>query len=83
MPMFEVKFLKNGSTFFNYTSFILEENLSFHINLVSQLDAIVGEAGIPRNIDERKHPYMAIYGHQLTCHAYVSSQISQKRLEIF
>ena len=48
-----------------------------------QLDALVGEAGIPTNIDKMKPPYMAIYDHQVTRHAYVWSQISQKRLEIF
>ena len=34
----------------------IEENISFHLNLVSQLDALVGEAGIPRNFDKRKQP---------------------------
>ena len=61
----------------------MEANISVHLNLVSQLDALVGEAGIPRNFDKRKQPYMAIYVYQLTWHAYVWSQISQKRLEIF
>ena len=62
---------------------LLEENISFHINLVSELDALVGEAGIPRNFDKRHPPYMAIYEHQLTSHAYGWSQISKKRLDIF
>ena len=61
----------------------IEENISFHLNLVSQLDALVGEAGIPRNFDKRKQPYMAIYVYQLTWHAYVWSRISKKRLENF
>ena len=61
----------------------MEENISVHLNQVSQLDALVGEAGIPRNFDKRKQPYMAIYVYQLTWHAYVWYQISQKRLEIF
>ena len=46
------------------------------------MDALVGEAGIPRNIDKRKEPYMTIYGHQLTSHAYGWSQISQKTARI-
>ena len=57
--------------------------VQFLLNLVCQLDALVGEAGIPRNFDKRKQPYMAIYVYQLTRHAYVCSPISQKRLEIF
>ena len=61
----------------------MQEDISVHFNLVSQLDALVGEAGIPRNFDKRTQPYMAIYVYQLTWHAYVWSRISQKRLEIF
>ena len=60
----------------------LEENISFHLNLVSQLDAPVGEADSPRNFDKRKQPYMAIYVYQLTWHAYVWNRIYQKRLDI-
>ena len=54
---------------------MIEENISFRLNLVSQLDALAGEAGIPRNFDKRKQPYMAIYVYQLTWHAYVWSRI--------
>ena len=81
--------LKNDTSFSHNTfpaqsnKYKIEENISFHLNLVSQLDALVGEAGIPRNFDKRKQPYMAIYVYQLTWHAYVWSRISQKRLEIF
>ena len=49
----------------------IEKNISFHLNLVSQLHALVGEAGIPRNFDKSKQQYMAIYVYQLTRHAYV------------
>ena len=75
-------FLKVAQKFLALLCPGIEENISFHLNLVSQLDALV-EAGIPKNIDKRKQPYMAIYGHQLTGHAYVWSRISQKRLEFF
>ena len=83
MPMFEVKFLKNGSIFFTILRLLLDENIAFHIDQVSQLDSLVGEVGILRNIGKRIQPYMAIYGHQLTSHAYGCSRISQKRLEFF
>ena len=76
-------FLKTARNFLAILRPGIEENISFHLNLVSQLDALVGEAGIPRNFDKRKQPYMAIYGYQFTWHAYVWSRISQKRLAIF
>ena len=76
-------FLKTARNFWAILRPGIEENISFHFNLVSQLDALVCEAGIPRNFDKRKQPYMAIYVYQLTWHAYVWSRISQKRLEIF
>ena len=56
MPMFEVEFLKNGSKFFNNIRLLLEENISFHMNLVSQLDALVFETGDRWNSKMRKHP---------------------------
>ena len=59
MPMFEVKFLKNGSKFLNNTSFPLEENISFHINLVSQLDALVCEIGVRKNSKIRSYGVMS------------------------
>ena len=74
---------KTARNFLTILRLLLEENVYFYINLVIQLDAPVDEAGIPRNIDERKQPYMAMYDHQVTWHAYVWSQISQKRLEFF
>ena len=76
-------FLKTARNFWAILRPEIEENISFLLNLVNQLDALVGEAGIPRNFDKRKQPYMAIYVYQLTRHAYVCSPISQKRLEIF
>ena len=42
---------KRLEIFLTILCLLLEENISIHINLVSQLDALVGEAGIPRNID--------------------------------
>ena len=74
---------KTARNFWTILRLLLEGIISFHIILVSQLDALVGEAGIPRSIDKRKEPYMAIYGNQLTSYAYCWSQISQKRLEFF
>ena len=76
-------FLKTARNFWAILRPGIEENISFHLNLVSQLDVLVGEAGIPRNFDKRKQLHMAIYGYQFTWHAYVWSRISQKRLEIF
>ena len=76
-------FLKTARNFWAILRPEIEENISFYLNLVSQLDALVGEAGIPRNLDKRKQPYMAIYGYQFTWHAYVWSRTSQKRLEMF
>ena len=50
MPMFEIEFLKNGSTFLNNTSSPTRGEYFLYLNLFSELDALVGEAGIPRNI---------------------------------
>ena len=55
IPMFEVKFLKNGSKFLTILRLLLEENIFFHINLVSQLDALVCETGVRRNAKIWKH----------------------------
>ena len=55
---FQSNFSKTARNFLTILRLLLEENISFHINLISQLDALVGEAGIPRNIDKRKQPYM-------------------------
>ena len=56
MPMFEVEFLKNGSNFLTILRLLLEENISFHINQVSQLDALVYETGGSGNFNKWKHP---------------------------
>ena len=56
MPMFEAEFLKNGSHFFlTILRLLLEKNISFHMNLVGQLDALFCETGVRTNSKIWKH----------------------------
>ena len=59
----------------------LEDNNSFHLNLVIQLDALVGETVIPINIDKRKQPYIRYMA--ISLHDYVWSRIAQNGSNFF
>ena len=54
-------FLKNGSKFFTIHSLPKVDNISFHLNLVSQLAALVCTIGVHGNIGNSKHSFIAIY----------------------
>ena len=54
MTILDVIFLQNGSKFYMILSLGKVVNISFHINLVSQLAALVCQPGVHKNKDRRK-----------------------------
>ena len=75
-------FLKNGSKFFTIYSLPKIDNISFHLNLVSQLAALVCQLSVHRNID-KKSGDLATFWQKLPGHDYLRCYISPKRFEIF
>ena len=76
-------FLKNGSNFFTIYFLPKVDNISFHLNLVSQLAALVCSIGVHGNIGNSKQSFIAIYRQVHASEDYLRCYISPKRLEIF
>ena len=76
-------FLKNGSKFFTIYFQPKVDNISFHLNLVSQLAALVCSIGVHGNIGNSKQSFIAIYRQEHAWEDYLRCYISPKRLEIF
>ena len=76
-------FLKNGSKFFIIYFLPKVDNISFHLNLVSQLAALVCTIGVHGNIGNSKQSFIAIYRQEHAWEDYLRCYISPKRLEIF
>ena len=77
-------FIKNGSKiFFRIYSLSKVDNISFHLNLVSQLAALVCTIGVHENIGNSKQSFIAIYRQVHASEDYPRCYISPKRLEIF
>ena len=67
MTIKDVIFLQNGLKFFMILSRDKVDNISFHMNLVSQLAALVCQSGVHRNKDRRKQ----LRGRNLVISLYV------------
>ena len=76
-------FLENGSKFFHNTFPAKVDIISFHLNLVSQLAALVCSIGVHGNIGNSKQSFIAIYRQKHAWEGYLRCYISPKRLEIF
>ena len=76
-------FLKTGSNFFTIHSLPKVDNISFHLNLVSQLAALVCTIGVHGNIGNSKQSFIAIYRQEHAWEDHLRCYISPKRLEIF
>ena len=75
-------FSKTARNFFVILSLGKVDNISFHMNLVSQLAALVCQPGVHRNKDRRKQ----LIGRNLVISLYdllLDDIFLQKRLEIF
>ena len=82
MIILDVIFLQNGSNFYMILSLGNVDNISFHINLVSQLAALVCQPGVHRNKDRRKQSI----GRNLVISLYdilLDDVFLKKRLKIF
>ena len=77
-------FLKNGSKFF-HNIYLLPKvnNISFHLNLVSPLAALVCTIGVHGNIGNSKQLFIVIYRQEHAWEDYLRCYISPKRLEFF
>ena len=76
-------FLKTALNFFTIYSLPKIDNISFHLNLVSQLAALVCTIGVHGNIGNSKQSFIAIYRQVHAWEDYLRCYISPKRLEIF
>ena len=63
--------------FYQY-SHRLEENISYDMNLVSQLDTLVCEIGVQRSIDTKKLPFATKYGQHFTWNDYIRRKFLKK-----
>ena len=75
-------FSKTARNFFMILSLRKVNNISLHMNLVSQLAALVCQPGVHRNI-ENKSGDLATFWQKLPGHDYLRCYISPKRLKIF
>ena len=75
-------FLKNGH-FFTMHSLPKVDTISFHLNLVSQLAALVCTIGVHGNIGNNTQSSMATYSQEHALEDYLRWYISPKRLVIF
>ena len=68
-----------------YTIYFLPkvDIIFFHLNLVSQLAALVYTIGVHGNIGNSKQSFIAIYRQEHASEDYLRCYISPKRLEIF
>ena len=76
-------FTKTARNFFTIHSLPKVDNISFHLNLVSQLAALVCTIGVHGNIGNSKQSFIAIYRQEHAWEDYLRCYISPKRLEIF
>ena len=78
-----IYFSKTARNFF--TTYVLPkvDNISFHLNLISQLAALVCSIGVHGNIGKSKQSFIAIYRQEHAWEDYLRCYISPKRLEIF
>ena len=76
-------FSKTARIFFIIFSLRQVNNISFHLNLVSQLAALVCTIGVHGNIGNSKQSFIAIYRQVHASEDYLRCYISLKRLEIF
>ena len=74
-------FSKTARNFFIILSLRKVNNISFHMNLVSQLAALVCQPGVHKNI-ENKSGDLATFWQKLPGHDYLRCYISPKRLMI-
>ena len=59
------------------------DNISFHLNLVSQMAALVCSIGAHGNIGNSKQSFIVIYRQVHASEDYLRCYIAPKRLEIF
>ena len=78
-----IYFSKTARNFFIILSLPKVDNISFHLNLVSQLAALVCTIGVHGNIGNSKQSFIAIYRQEHAWEDYLRCYISPKRLEIF
>ena len=76
-------FSKTARNFFTMHSLPKVDTISFHLNLVNQLAALVCTIGVHGNIGNRKKSSMATYSQEHAWEAYLRLYISPKQLEIF
>ena len=76
-------FSKTARNFFTIYFLPKVDNISFHLNLVSQLAALVCTIGVHGNIGNSKQSFMAIYRQVHASEDYLRCYISPKRLENF
>ena len=76
-------FSKTARNFFMILSLGKVDNVSFHMNLVSQLAALVCTIGVHGNIGNSKQSFIAIYRQEHALEDYLRCYISPKRLEFF
>ena len=74
---------KTARNFFTIHSLPKVDNISFHLNLVSQLAALVCTIGVHGNIGTSKQSFIAIYIQQSAWEDYLWCYISPKQLEMF
>ena len=77
-----IYFSKTARNFFMILSLGKVDNISLHMNLVSQLAALVCQPGIHRNV-ENKSGDLATFWQKLPGHDILDVIFLQKRLEIF
>ena len=78
-----IYFSKTARNFFIILSLPKVDNISFLLNLVSQLAALVCTIGVHGNIGNSKQSFIAIYRQEHAWAIYLRCYISPKRLEIF
>ena len=78
-----IYFSKTARNFFTIYFLPKVDNTSFHLNLVSQMAALVCSIGVHGNIGNSKQSFIAIYRQVHASEDYLRCYISPKRLEIF
>ena len=76
-------FINNGSKFFTIHSLPKVDDIFFHLNLVSQLAALVCTIGVHGNIGNSKQSFIAICTQEHAWYDYLRCYISAKLLAIF
>ena len=78
-----IYFSKTARNFFTIYFLPKVDNISFHLNLVSQLAALVCTIGVHGNIGNSKQSFIAIYRQVHASEDYLRCYIFPKRLDIF